>query len=138
MAVCHAKFEALPDSESPESPAHLGNRLNAACLTVLQMNTVPGEGHRVEMNFTLVKAISYKQHLSDRTVRMCFRRFRLRENRLSVWLICGELQGKLEMRDEMPSYIVNAVVVKGRHLAWYGKYFNMASYIYIFCHFYRI
>lgn len=24
MAVCHAKFEALPDSESPESPAQCG------------------------------------------------------------------------------------------------------------------
>lgn len=53
-------------------------------------------------------------------------------------IICGELQDKLEMRDEMPSYIVNAVAVKGRYLARCGKYFNMASYIYIFCHFYRI
>ncbi len=35
MAVCYTKFEALPESESPESPAHLGNRLNAACLTAL-------------------------------------------------------------------------------------------------------
>lgn len=28
-------------------------------------------------------------------------------------ITCGELQDKLEMRDEMPSYIVNAVAVKG-------------------------